>query len=155
MREFAKLRDWIRAEEGFRSKPYFDCCGKFFRDCRCTHQGKLTIGYGHNIEDIGITAFQANLMNSDHLAQVTKIVTEQFTWLKGLSAERQDVVFAMVYQMGMKRFLGFQKLIQALQRQDYEQAAREILDSNFAHQARARAARTADAMRTGVLPEMK
>lgn len=39
--------------EGERLKPYMDCCGKSWRDCQCIDKGKLTIGVGRNLADVG------------------------------------------------------------------------------------------------------
>ena len=46
------LTDRVKMHEGLRLKPY-----------RCT-SGKLTIGYGRNIEDNGITEAEASFLLS-------------------------------------------------------------------------------------------
>ena len=48
-----KIEEQLMIDEGFRSKPYSDTVGK------------LTIGYGRNLDDVGITrneAFQMLLL---------------------------------------------------------------------------------------------
>jgi lysozyme len=55
--------------------------------------------------------------------------------------------------MGVAGLLKFKGTLGAVQRGDYDAAARGMLSSRWAQQTPARARRTAEAMRTGEWPE--
>lgn len=148
-----RLRQMLKTHEGFRSKPYFDCCGKFFRDCRCEKQGKLHIGWGQNIESVGVNEMEANFMLSNRIAEVLQECTNAFTWFNYLSVPRQDVVADMVYNLGLPTFRGFKRMIAALRVQNYPLAAKEMLDSRWARRLVSRSSYLERIMRTGEHPE--
>ena len=52
--------------------------------------------------------------------------------------------------MGWKKFLGFQKLIDALANQDYQLATLEMLNSAWSFQVKKRSQDLAQGMRTGI-----
>jgi lysozyme len=58
----------------------------------------------------------------------------------------------MTFNMGIGRVLGFAAFLGALERGDYEMAAREMLASRWATQVGNRAVELAEIMRTGVDP---
>jgi lysozyme len=66
-----------------------------------------------------------------------------------MSEVRQRALADLVFNMGMSRLHGFVKTLDALQRRDYETAAEELLDSNYAKQVGARSVRVAEMIRTG------
>ena len=55
----------------------------------------------------------------------------------------------MAYQMGVEGVLGFQNMIAALERGDWEAVETEALDSRWAKQAPARASDVASRLRAG------
>ena len=60
------------------------------------------------------------------------------------------ILAALAYNMGMPRLLGFKKMIDALKRRDFADAANELLCSKYAGQVGERAVRYADILRAGV-----
>lgn len=126
----------ISADEGCRLLPYEDT------------RGVLSIGYGRNLRDRGITAEEAahlrdnDIRNAEHDA-------EAFPWFKGLSEHRQLVILSMLYQLGLPKFLQFKRMIDAMQRFDYEMAADEMQRSAWATQTPARVQRLTQMMREG------
>ncbi|WP_368287534.1 glycoside hydrolase family protein [Kluyvera intermedia] len=68
---------------------------------------------------------------------------------KTLDDARQKAVCNMVFQLGLTGLKGFRKMIQALERRDYQSAAREALDSKWARQTPNRARRVTEVLRTG------
>ena len=118
---------------------------------RCT-AGKLTIGYGHNLDDRGIPDSFAQLLLLHDVRDVLASLT-QFNWFLSLDRVRQQVLIEMVFQLGMTKFLTFRKMREALQTGDYARAADEMLDSKWAKSdSPARAKRAADRMRKGSSP---
>lgn len=106
-----KYKKMTKDFEGLRLKVY-----------TCT-AGKLTIGYGRNLEDTGITEAEASIPE-----------------------QRLYVLTDMIFNIGYTRVLGFKKMLAAIKRDDYKAAAKEMLDSNWARQVGNRATKLAALM---------
>lgn len=132
--QFKRLRSMLIRHEGIRLKPYRDTVDK------------LTIGIGRNLDDVGITEAEANLMLKNDLDRVMQETLNEFPWFASLSFTRQDVVLSMVFNLGINRFKSFKKLIKALVVQNYQAAYMEMLDSTWAQQVGARAVELARMM---------
>ena len=121
----------LKADEGLSRKVYTDTVGK------------LTIGYGHNIDDLGISEHIANLILEEDLATVLVELDEQLPWWKDIPESRRRALANMVFNLGMPRLLKFEKMLRALRLGDGERAATEAIDSKWAKQVGARAWRIA------------
>lgn len=127
----------LREHEGFRQFPY-----------RCT-VGRLTIGYGRNLDARGIDAGEAEiLLKNDVLAAATQLSNQDFWGL--LNEVRQAVLIDMAVNLGVGGLLKFKKMCDALLQLDYERAADEMLASKWATQVGKRAQELAEAMKSGV-----
>jgi len=134
-----KLVHTIKQHEGLSLKPY-----------RCS-AGKLTIGYGRNIEDNGISKQEAEAMLSQDINETLDAICKRFNWFYALNEDRRIIIVDMVFNMGINRFSGFKKMIAALYEQNYTLASHEMLDSKWAEQVGQRAHELAEAMQTGTL----
>lgn len=123
--------------EGCVLKPYKDTVGK------------LTIGYGRNLDDVGISKLEAEVLLDHDLAQAEQDCRKAFRWFGDLNEARQRVVVEMVFNLGLPRFCGFGQTIAAIQSKDYELAAARMLASKWAAQVKSRAVRLAGVMRDG------
>lgn len=116
----------LKHHEGYRQFPY-----------RCS-LGSLTVGYGRNLEDRGLSKEEASYL----LEQDVKLA-EQYLFDYGyyaqLSGNRKAVLIDMMVNMGPTRLRGFKKMHAALTAQNYELAALEMLDSLWARQVGRRA----------------
>ena len=130
------LIDSVKEGEGLRLKPY-----------RCT-AGKLTIGIGRNLDDVGITEEEAEYLLKNDLERAEKDA-EKFPVYKKLNQNRKDVLIEMVFNLGYARLCGFKKMFSALEKGDYSEAANQMLDSNWHKQVGKRAERLAYFMRIG------
>ena len=130
------LIESIKLGEGKRLKPY-----------RCT-AGKLSIGYGRNLDDVGITDEEAEYLLMHDIERAEKD-TEKLQCYKKLNQTRKDVLIEMVFNMGLPRVLGFKKMLAALDAGDYSEAANQALDSKWAIDVGERAKRLAYFMRVG------
>jgi len=115
----------ILQEEGFRSKPYEDTLG--------------VITFGHGLTYI--TEEESKAIVADRILDINIRFTEAFSWYSKLSLAKQGVLISMVYQLGWYGFSGFKKMIKALSKGDFEEAAKEGLDSRWAKQTPERAKR--------------
>jgi lysozyme len=59
------------------------------------------------------------------------------------------VLVEMIFNMGVKGLMSFRRMLAALGRADYQEAAREMLNSRWAEQVGARAVELANIMREG------
>lgn len=110
---------------------------------------KLTIGYGRNIEERGITEDEALYLLNNDIALCKAEIVKNLPIYARLDDARQTVLVNMCFNLGMPTLLTFKRFITALSAGDYESAAREMLDSKWARQVGARAIRLADMMRSG------
>lgn len=136
-----RLTALLTRHEGMRLKPYIDT------------QGKLTIGVGRNLDDMGITEEEAKHLLQNDIARVTAEADRELDWYSKLDWQRQDVILSMLINMGVTRFRGFQKMIAALESGNYAVAADEMMDSAWAKQVPSRAKELSDMMRLGAQDE--
>jgi len=131
--ELVKHQRWA---EDVRPFPYEDSVGK------------LTIGVGRNLDDRGLSAEEINFLHQNDL----DIIWEEASglpWFAGLDDVRKLVVLDMIFNLGLSRFLGFVKTVEAIVHKDYNRAAREMIDSKWFRQTGRRAKRLVRAMNTG------
>jgi len=139
-----KLLDLIKEDEGTgpvnndRMMPYTDSVGL------------LTVGYGRNIEERGISFDEADVLLQNDVNISIAECNRTFTWFDSMDEIRKMVVISMAYNMGISRFLGFKKTIALLSEGKYTQAGTEMLDSKWATQVGRRAVRLSRMMKTGV-----
>lgn len=124
------LKERIKTHEGYRRKPYL---------CPA---GKLTIGYGRNIEENGITEAEASFLLDNDIKISEEECRRAFRWFDSLDEIRRGVIVEMHLNMGLKRLKTFKKMLAACEKQDYELAAREMLNSLWAREQVGKRAKT-------------
>lgn len=110
--------------------------------------GKVTIGYGRNIDDNGISQVEAEFMLDNDIARCLKELSP-YPWYVNQPENIQNALLNMCFNMGISRLLGFRKMIMALVAKDYTKAAIEALDSKWATQVGQRAKDVALMIRQG------
>ena len=133
----ALLRMSVQGHEGLRLKPYRDTVGK------------LTIGYGRNLDDVGISETEAALLLARDLDTAESACVQAFPWFHGLDGVRQTVIVEMAFNLGLTRLLGFVNTLRAVSEHRFEAAAAGMLKSKWAQQVGRRARTLARRMRTG------
>ncbi len=109
--------------------------------------GKMTIGYGRNVDDRGITWEEAKMLLAHDLIESHNELWTQLAFFKDLSDVRKAVLADMHHNLGMPRLLTFKKMLTALQHSNYDDAAKEIQDSRYWKQVGDRAKRNYCMMR--------
>ncbi|MEZ8855590.1 glycoside hydrolase family protein [Vibrio atlanticus] len=132
----------IKKHEGLRLKPY-----------RCS-MGKLTIGYGRNLSDNGITLEEAEQLLQHNIDEVIQ-QAQTLPFFSALNEVRQAVIVDMVFNMGLPRFQKFKKTIALIEQQAWQAAANEMLNSRWARQVGNRSKTLSDMMRYGTEPTQK
>ena len=110
------LKKLLIHHEGLRLKPYVDSLGH------------PTIGVGHKIEPITY-ATAMELLREDVNIAVNGAM--KFRWFDKLSPVRKDVIVSMIFNMGLRRFKTFKRMIAALRQGYFNTASDELLDSLY------------------------
>jgi|HubBroStandDraft_6_1064221.scaffolds.fasta_scaffold225558_3 lysozyme len=126
----------LKTDEGFRATKYLDSVGK------------LTIGYGFNI-DAGITQTAAEALLSAQTAALAKTLAT-YWWAAGLDDARLSVVVEMAFNDGLNGLLHFPLMLGAIGRKDWQSAHDECLNSDAAHMLPTRYNALAQILLTGV-----
>lgn len=136
--------------EGFRQFPYFDCCGKPYRQCQCQRRGKLTIGYGRNLDDVGLSQLEGEVLLDHDLFSSEQLAAKAFQWFPSLSELRQRAITELVLNMGLATFRGFRQTIRAIEVKQFKAAAAHLLESRWKVQVgETRSGRIAKYLRDG------
>ena len=144
---YKELSAQLRADEGLRLQAY-----------HCP-AGKLTIGYGHNLEarpyykgkpipHIIAEDFAEELLQYD-IEKTEKLLIELCPTYRHVSPARQDALLNMAFQMGVRGLLEFKRMFAALDAGNYEKAYIEAMESKWYRQTPGRANRVARQMLYG------
>lgn len=133
------LKNLLIAHEGFSAVPYLDPVGK------------LTIGYGRNLSDRGISAKEALYLLDEDISIFHNKLAAHLCCFECLNEARQIALISMCFNLGLHAFLKFKKMIAALEIHDYALAAHEILNSKWSQQVGKRAEDLAKIIREGIL----
>ena len=126
--------------EGIRLKPYRDTVGK------------LTIGVGRNLDDVGISGEEARHLLANDIARTEAAMIQALPWVTTLDPIRYRVLLDMAFNMGVGGLLGFKKMLAAASVADWPQTVLEMFDSKCATQVGQRAHTLAKMIRTGEDP---
>lgn len=127
----------LEQDEGLRLKPYRDTVGK------------LTIGCGRNLDDVGITTEEARYLLENDVGRAESDLDRNIPSWRELSEKRRHVLVSLVFNMGWPRLSGFVKFLAALKRNDWAGAAMEMRDSLWFQQVKGRGERLAAMMEQG------
>lgn len=134
---YDKLFDELKVDEGFRSKPYYDTVGK------------LTIGYGRNLTDVGISEREASDLLTNDIIKAYRIAAELVPNWSLLDDARQNVLANMAFNMGGATLATFKNFLFAVNARQYGIAAAHGRDSKWYQQVGARAERLMTIMEAG------
>jgi len=113
-------------------------------------EGIPTIGVGRNLERVPAISYEEAMFMLDNDIEDAENDLRTLMPYLCCGRVRTDVLIDMVFNLGIVRFGGFKKMIAAVKAADYEEAARQMLDSKWAGQVGKRATELAEMMRTGV-----
>lgn len=132
------LRKLLIRHEGLVLKSYLDS------------KGKLTLGVGRNIEDIGISEEEALFMLESDIVRCSGLAFKSFPWFILLDEVRQIVIVSMIFNLGFSKFLEFKNFIKFMADRNYGKAANEMMSSLWASQVGKRAVELSAIMKTGL-----
>lgn len=121
-------KDILLKHEGLRLKPYEDT------------KGILTIGVGRNLRDNGISEEEAEFMLENDIVSTLQDLRKVFDDFDTFPYNVKLVLVDMMFNLGMDRFLGFKKMIQAVKNRDWMGMIREMKDSKWCRELTSRCA---------------
>ena len=122
MSGYGELFNSLKAHEGLRLKAYQDS------------RGIWTIGYGRNLQVLKITPEQAEGWLADDISNAT-LAAHRFPEFACLDTDaRRNFFIEFIFNMGALKVSGFKKMLAAITRKDWNKAADEALDSEWAKQ---------------------
>jgi lysozyme len=112
----------IKQHEGLRTHPYVDT------------QGKLTIGVGHNLTDNGLPDHIIDLLLEWDIDIARQELDRIHPDWRKYSPNRKDCLVELLFNMGAPALMTFKKMWAAIEREDWREAAVQLLDSRWAEQ---------------------
>ncbi len=146
--DIERLTADLKRDEGFRAKVYDDADGQSVLQ-GSTLVGFPTIGIGRNLQHRGITESEAEYLLRNDIFDATMDAMKVVKNFEELNEIRQEVIINMTFNMGVSRLLGFRNMRKAVEAEDFDEAAIQMLDSRWANQVSVRATRLAERMKTG------
>ena len=118
----------IKEHEGLVLKPY-----------KCP-AGKLTIGYGHNLQDNGLSKSACEYILYDDIDEAKRNLRTIFgnEFFENLKDSKKIALIDMMFNLGMVKFLTFKRFIFAVETQNWENASYEIIHSRAYEQNKKR-----------------
>jgi len=124
--DYEEIKARIKKHEGFIPKIYRDSLGK------------ATIGYGHLItekdnfkEGIEYSIEELEEVFNQDFNKAVEGANELTSKLNIILAKIKGVIIEMVFQLGKTGVSKFKKFFEALNNQDYNEAANQMIDSNW------------------------
>lgn len=125
-----KLQKMIAVDEGLKLKPY-----------RCT-AGKLTIGYGHNLDDLGISKEIADMLLDEDIQVATTTCLQIFGHQFSKWGENRKLGWInLAFNLGYPRLVQFKNTIKAAQAEDWAGVESGLRRSLWFSQVKSRAER--------------
>lgn len=133
-----QLLQYLVVSEGLRLKPYTDTVGK------------LSIGIGRNLTDVGISAMEAYDLCNHDIDRAEAAVLKRYPWILDHDPVRQAVIVELMFNMGPASLATFVNTLRAFQRKDYPAVAEGLRKSKWHRQVQAsRSTRIIQMVETG------
>ena len=136
----AALEAQLIRHEGMRLKPYRDSVGK------------LTIGVGRNLDDVGVSREEVMFMLGNDITKHVSECVVAFPWFEAMDEIRQRAVADLCFNMGLTKLLTFKNTLKCFALGDYDAAADNLMLSRWFSQVGSRGPRIVHMVRTGTEP---
>lgn len=134
MRELVKQ---LKRHEGLRLKPY-----------KCT-SNKTSIGVGRNLDDIGISEKEAEMLLLNDIEEAKRQLAAHFPWTADLDEVRLAALINFTFNVGIGTVSKFVNAMDLLKDGKFDMASEEFLQSRWANQVGQRAIDVTEQIRTG------
>ncbi len=142
MQQISKL---LELHEGRKRFPYPDTVGK------------LSIGVGFNLTDVGLYDNEIDFILNNRIEQTILFLEKALPFFYELDEVRQAVLIDMCYNLGPEPFDGdgfkdWPIFVEQVQNGEYAAAAKNMRSTKWASQVKGRAVRLSNMMETGQWP---
>jgi lysozyme len=120
--QYRSIEEQLMEHEGFRPTVY-----------KCS-AGKLTIGFGRNLESNGITMAEARILLRNDIYTAERDCRSIFPDWENFSKSRQWALIDMRFNLGPQGLRSFVRMISAISHGNWDLAAKEAVDSTWYHQ---------------------
>ena len=134
------LNQLLIRHEGLRLRPYTDTVGK------------LTIGVGRNLTDVGLTQDEVLILLQNDIERCRCELNKTLPWWIKLGEVREAVLLSLCFNLGITKLLSFKTTLGLIENAQYEQAATHLLATPWAQQVGQRAVDLTEMLRTGSWP---
>ena len=124
---FNRLKYQLELHEGRKNKPYKDTVGK------------ITIGIGRNLSDVGVSNVEIDNMLLNDVIRVEKDLDLYLNWWNDKPDNVKLVLCDMAFNIGISGLLKFKNTLDLIKNSQYQEAAEEMLKSKWASQVGKRA----------------
>ncbi len=136
----SRLISQLRHDEGSVASVYKDS------------EGYYTIGVGRLVDAKKggkLSEDEIEYLLDNDIDKIQNQAIREFPWYSDINDVRQEAVLNMIFNLGLTGFKGFKLAITAFERHDFDEAAKQLLDSKWSRQVGNRSLRIAGAIRTG------
>lgn len=128
----------IKEHEGLKLKLY-----------KCP-AGRLTIGYGHNIEDNGLSKTACEFILIEDIEEAERNLYAIFgrELYESLKNIQKIALIDMMFNLGIIKFLTFKKFIKAVKDKDWNKASEEVINSRAYEQNKRRYKKISEEIKT-------
>lgn len=141
IRDEKKLIGQLIRHEGLRLRPY---------NCPA---GKLTIGVGRNLDDVGITKGEAIVLLANDVTRADHDLRNIFTIyrvdIRTVNGPRYEALINVCFNIGVGSLKKFKRMFRAIRAENWIAASIELLDSKYADDVGRRAVELSNQLRTG------
>ena len=132
-----KIEELLIKHEEKRYKPYDDATGKEVKSGD-TIKGKITIGVGRNIQEVGLSDDEIEYLLQNDIKRVEKELKEIFPDFDELPENVKMVLIDMIFNLGKPRFMKFRHMIEAVKERNWEKMVEEMQNSRWCEQVKNR-----------------
>ncbi len=132
-----ELVQQLKRHEGLRLKPY-----------KCT-ANKTSIGVGRNLDDIGISEKEAEMLLLNDIEEAKRQLAAHFPWTADLDEVRLAALINFTFNVGIGTVSKFVNAMALLKDGNFDMASEEFLQSRWANQVGQRAIDVTEQIRTG------
>ena len=132
-----ELVQQLKRHEGIRLKPYL-----------CT-ANKTSIGVGRNLDDIGISEKEAEMLLLNDIEEAKRQLAAHFPWTADLDEVRLAALINFTFNVGIGTVSKFVNAMALLKDGNFDMASEEFLQSRWANQVGQRAIDVTEQIRTG------
>ena len=117
--DFPQLRLELIEDEGNKPAPYKDTVGK------------LTIGIGHNLSDLGLSPAAIEFIFKEDVARYCRDLDNNIPWWRLMPQRQQRVMLNLCFNLGWGRLSQFRLFLAAMQNARWAAAAGELVNSRW------------------------